>query len=97
MIPELDLGHLYVLNVMSNVRLHSYPVLHERAGDLVAHFRFTVLLLPSGPTRITGLPFTSNLSSDKTIDSELAALMALSTKKKKRKKKTKTVRDTSGS
>lgn len=66
---------------MVKCRLHPYPVLYERHGDHVAHFKFTVLLLPSGPTRITGLPFKEEaVLSDKNLDSELTALMALSSK-----------------
>merc|ERR1712198_458895 len=33
-----------------------YPVIFEREGDVVAQFKFTVLLMPSGPLRITGGP-----------------------------------------
>jgi hypothetical protein len=32
-------------------------VLNERAGDIVVHVKYTVLLLPSGTVRVTGLPF----------------------------------------
>jgi len=30
-------------------------------GEFVAHFKFTVLLMPNGPHRITGLPFEPEL------------------------------------
>lgn len=30
-------------------------------GEIVAHFKFTVLLMPNGPHRITGLPFEPEL------------------------------------
>lgn len=30
-------------------------------GEYVAHFKFTVLLMPNGPHRITGLPFEPEL------------------------------------
>ena len=36
--------------------LEPYPVLHEAQGDVVAHVKFTVLLLPSGTVKITGMP-----------------------------------------
>merc|ERR1711920_173626 len=36
--------------------LEEYPVLKEKDGDIVAQFKFTVLLLPGGTKRITGLP-----------------------------------------
>ncbi len=41
-------------------------ILMERAGDLVVHVKFTVLLLPSGTSKVTGLPFpTDAIDSDK--------------------------------
>lgn len=48
-------------------------MLYERPGELVAQFKFTVLLLPSGTHRITGLPFDkSQCKSDRSIkDPEL--------------------------
>merc|ERR1711972_1215511 len=36
--------------------LEDYPVLKEKDGQFVAQFKFTVLLLPGGTKRITGLP-----------------------------------------
>merc|ERR1719327_1224996 len=36
--------------------LDEYPVLKEKDREFVAQFKFTVLLLPGGTKRITGLP-----------------------------------------
>jgi len=36
--------------------LEEYPVLKERDREFVAQFKFTVLLLPGGTKKITGLP-----------------------------------------
>jgi len=36
--------------------LTDYPVLAERPGEYIAQFKFTVLLLPGGTKKITGLP-----------------------------------------
>jgi len=45
-------------------------ILMERAGDLVVHVKFTVLLLPSGTSKVTGLPFpTDAIDSDKVSQS----------------------------
>merc|ERR1712036_145635 len=33
--------------------LTPYPVLYEKDGEFVAQFKFTVLLMPNGPLRIT--------------------------------------------
>lgn len=41
-------------------------ILMERPGDIVVHVKFTVLLLPSGTVKVTGLPFaTDAIESDK--------------------------------
>lgn len=54
----------------------AFPVLWEKAGEHVAHFKFTVMLLPSGPDRVTGLPVPPH-SSDKAITDEgLLAILA---------------------
>ena len=34
--------------------LQPFNVLYEREGELVAQFKYTVLLMPNGPKRITG-------------------------------------------
>ena len=36
--------------------LVSYPQLTERKGDIIAHVKFTVLLLPNGTLQVSGLP-----------------------------------------
>merc|ERR1712060_1002562 len=36
--------------------LEEYPVLTEKSGEIIAQFKFTVLLLPGGTKKITGLP-----------------------------------------
>lgn len=66
--------------------LHPYPVLWEKPGDLVAHFKFTVLLMPNGSDKVTGLP-PQAFASDKSVASEeIQALLATSVKNKKKKK-----------
>eukprot|EP00873_Tetraselmis_striata_P036847 jgi/Tetstr1/457111/TSEL_043761.t1 len=70
--------------------LHSYPVLHEKPDALVAHFKYTVLLMPNGNDKITGVP-AQEIKSEKTLeDEELKKLLQTALKpKKKNKKKTK--------
>lgn len=75
-----------------------YPVLMEHSG-VVAHFKCTVLLLPSGTARVTGLDMPSYFTSEKQLDEETAALVKRleeeaakkaarkAAKKKKKKKK----------
>ncbi|KAL4422002.1 hypothetical protein ABPG77_005432 [Micractinium sp. CCAP 211/92] len=67
--------------------LNAYPVTYEKEGDLVAHIKGTVLLMPSGSDRITSAPL-QQLQSDKSVaDEEVKALLATSLKNKKKKKK----------
>lgn len=74
-----------------------YPSLLERSGK-VAHFKCTVLLLPSGTVRVTGLDLPEYFKSSKEPDEETAKVLAdiaeVAAKKakkkanKKKKKKT---------
>merc|ERR1719262_965714 len=77
--------------------LHEYPVLREREGETIAQFKFTVLLLPGGTKRITGLPIgdlATRAQTTKTVeDEELKALLATSANPKKAKKKKKDDKD----
>ena len=59
------------------------------AAELVAQFKYTVLLMPNGPQRITGIPFDTTLcqSEHSVTDEELKKLITSSTKKKANKKK----------
>jgi len=71
-----------VVECLKHDLLNAYPVLYERPGSLTVHVKSTVLILPSGPTRVTGLlVFEPNtVVSDKVLDSDLATLMATSSK-----------------
>jgi len=73
-----------------------YPVLHEAKEAKVAHFKCTVLLLPSGTSRVTGLEMPSYFKSEKQPDeetqkmlTEIAEAAAKKAKKKAAKKKKK--------
>lgn len=69
--------------------LTPYPCLHEKAGEKVAHFKCTVLLLPSGTSRVTGLDMPEYFKTDKTPDEETGEVLAAIAEKaaKKAKKK----------
>jgi hypothetical protein len=76
--------------------LTPYPVLHEQKDAKVAHFKCTVLLLPSGTSRVTGLDLPRYYKTDKKPDeetqkllTELAEIAAKKAKKKAAKKKKK--------
>uniref|UniRef100_A0A7S1GJQ7 Proliferation-associated protein 2G4 n=1 Tax=Cyclophora tenuis TaxID=216820 RepID=A0A7S1GJQ7_CYCTE len=73
-----------------------YPSLHEKTGEHVAHFKCTVLLLPSGTSRVTGLDLPTYFVSKTQPDdetakvlTELAEIAAKKAKKKAAKKKKK--------
>ncbi|KAI2496950.1 Proliferation-associated protein [Fragilaria crotonensis] len=51
-----------------------YPSLHEHSGK-VAHFKCTVLLLPSGTTRVTGLDLPAYFTTTKEPDEATAAVL----------------------
>ncbi|KAF3826132.1 hypothetical protein GH733_006246 [Mirounga leonina] len=76
--------------------LQPFNVLYEKEGEFVAQFKFTVLLMPNGPMRITSGPFEPDLykSEMEVQDAELKALLQSSasrkTQKKKKKKASKT-------
>lgn len=70
--------------------LEGYPVLTERAGEYVAQFLFTVMLLPGGTKKVTGLPLLQDniIMSDHSItDEAILTLLATSANPKKKKKK----------
>ena len=50
-------ARLGVMECVSHKLVSPYPVLWEREGELVAQFKYTVLVMPNGPVKITGLPF----------------------------------------
>jgi curved DNA binding protein len=71
--------------------MEPFNVLYEKDGEFVAQFKFTVLLMPNGPVRITQGPFNADLfSTEHSIkDEELKSLLATSANKKAQKKKKK--------
>ena len=69
--------------------LMDYPVLHESKDEIVAHFKSTVLLMPSGNQRITSHPLQELQTDKKVTDEKILALLAQPLKKKKKKKKAK--------
>jgi len=84
------MARMGVVECQKHELVTSYPVLFEREGDKIVHFKFTLLLLPSGTTRITGLPFdATHFATENAPEEEIQQIMALSSKKKKNKKKKK--------
>ena len=64
-----------VTECMNHGLLTPYPVLHEYSGK-VAHFKCTVLLLPSGTSRVTGLKLPEYFKTDVEADEETKKILA---------------------
>ncbi|KAG0466522.1 hypothetical protein HPP92_017498 [Vanilla planifolia] len=78
-------ARLGLVECVNHDLLQPYPVLHEKPGDLVAHIKFTVLLMPNGSDRVTyhnlqQLQPTKNIDNDP----EIKAWLALGIKSKKK-------------
>mmetsp|Transcript_54845 Transcript_54845/g.63068 ORF Transcript_54845/g.63068 Transcript_54845/m.63068 type:complete len:387 (-) Transcript_54845:216-1376(-) len=73
--------------------LHAYPVLAEKEGELVAQFKYTVMILKGGTVVVSGLPVdlskfkTEHKIEDEKITALLATSMDKSSQKKDKKKK----------
>ncbi|XP_061893962.1 proliferation-associated protein 2G4-like [Entelurus aequoreus] len=95
-------ARLGVVECAKHELLQPFSVLHEKEGELVAQFKFTVLLMPNGPHRITNFPFEPELykSEHEVQDPELKTLLQSSAsrkaQKKKKKKATKTAETAAG-
>lgn len=72
--------------------IEPFVVLFEKEGEFVAQFKFTVLLMPSGSHKITGLPcdLDSYESEHKITDDSIKSLLEKGTKAKTKKKKSAT-------
>ncbi|XP_053723555.1 proliferation-associated protein 2G4-like [Synchiropus splendidus] len=90
-------ARLGVVECAKHELLQPFSVLHEKEGEFVAQFKFTVLLMPNGSHRITSGPFDLEIykSEHEVEDQELRSLIQSSasrkTQKKKKKKASKTV------
>jgi len=71
--------------------IEPFQVLFDKEGAHVAQYKFTVLLMPNGPHKITGLPFDEALyKSEKSLeDVEILKLLKTSANPKAAKKKKK--------
>ncbi len=83
---EVRGARLGITECMTHELLHEYPVLYEKPGDAVAHFKATVLVMTNGNDRVTtwtSQPINSDLELN---DEELKALILEPLKSKKKKK-----------
>ncbi len=73
-LSDLRTAKLGINECIAHGLLTPYPSLHEYSGK-VAHFKCTVLLLPSGTSRVTGLSLPSYFKTDKQADEETAKIL----------------------
>jgi len=80
-----------VVECVTHKLIEPFQVLYEKEGETVAQFKFTVLLMPNGPHKITGLPFDEAIyKSEKSVnDLEIQKLLKTSANPKAAKKKKK--------
>merc|ERR1711970_104162 len=80
-----------VVECVTHKLIEPFQVLFDKEGAYVAQYKFTVLLMPNGPHKITGLPFDEALcKSEKSIeDAEIQKLLKTSANPKAAKKKKK--------
>ncbi|KAI8767245.1 proliferation-associated protein 2G4 [Biomphalaria glabrata] len=80
-----------VLECVKHDLMQPFNVLYEREGEFVAQYKQTVILMPNGPLKITGLPLEEGfLKSEYTVSNpESVALLSTSISKKAAKKKKK--------
>merc|ERR1712233_254968 len=80
-----------VVECVNKKLIEPFQVLFDKEGCYVAQYKFTVLLMPNGPHKITGLPFDESLvKSDKKVqDEEILKLLKTSASAKAAKKKKK--------
>ncbi|GAB2295988.1 ERBB-3 BINDING PROTEIN 1 [Dionaea muscipula] len=77
-------ARLGLVECVNHDLLQPYPVLHEKAGDLVSHVKFTVLLMPNGSDRVTSHPLQELQPTKVVDDPEIKAWLALGTRTKKK-------------
>jgi curved DNA binding protein len=89
---EESKARMGVVECLNHKLVEPFNVLYEKDGEFVAQFKFTVLLMPNGPLRITtGGPLDPEVyqTSHSLADQELIGLLATSASRKQKKKKKK--------
>ena len=85
-------ARLGVIECAKHDLVEPYPVYYEKEGEFVAEFKYTVLIMPNGTLKITGLPVelenyvTDNQITDESIKTLLASSLKTNKKKKKKSK-----------
>lgn len=67
-----------VMECVTHKLVTPYPVLWEKPGEVVAQFKYTVLITPEGPKRITGAPFDISIcETDVKLEDNLAVMVSI--------------------
>lgn len=87
-----------VVECVKHKLLEPYGVLYDKENEMIAQFKFTVLLMPSGSHKITGLPFDPAIcESELSIkDESLKTILSKSISNKSAKKKKKSAKSAQG-
>jgi len=90
-IEDEQVARVGVTEAKRHELLDVYPVLKEKEKAIVAQFKFTVLLLPGGTKKVTGLTLNEEkvASALSVQDEDLKKMLASSANPKKNKKKKK--------
>ncbi len=86
-IEDRNSARLGISECVNHGLLNPFPVLVEKAGELVAQFKATLLITPGGIQRITGFAPPMATSAYKIEDQNILALIATPLKEKKVKEK----------
>jgi len=80
-----------VVECAKHMVVEPFPVLYEKDGEVVAQIKSTVLMMPNGPMKITGVPVDLALfeTENKIENEEIKKLLAQSVSSKANKKKNK--------
>lgn len=93
-------GRLGIVECLKNQLVEEYPVVYEKEGEIVAQFKFTVLLLPNSIQKLNAFNYLPYVQSQYNItDPALTSILQMGLKrtsnaKKKKKKKKKTTTET---
>ncbi|TGZ66489.1 hypothetical protein CRM22_005296 [Opisthorchis felineus] len=88
-LEDLKKARLGITECAKHDVVQALPVYCEKDDEFVAQFRFTVLLMPNGPMRITGIPLDASLykSEFKPRDAEVKDILLQPIKTQNKKKK----------
>jgi len=82
-------GRLGIVECLKNELVDDYPVVYEKDGEIIAQFKFTVLLLPNSIQKLNAFNLPYVQSEYNITDPSLTTILAMSLKRKSNAKKKK--------